>query len=601
MKRVAFLFFLFTLSVFAQGGTPPGGYSPSSGGSTTPASTNGLAPNNAFSLSPNCSSTSISPCQFVYADARITADCGTTNTQPTITSATAAFTSADIGKFAWCVNNSTGALAIKGTVLSVQSATQITVSNNATQTTTGLNFAIGHDDGTAINAASAAAVLPTSGITGLNLPCAMMVIDSGQPLFSKSTAILQNGSVSGCGGAAGELTTALIMGPDFFPTTGCTGSGTYCIWAIQESGALPGFDVGTSEMPSNLKVTGLGYHNPMSSGNAILFIANQADNIEVENIDFPSVTCQIIEGGLEAHLNRMNIQHTDCSSVNMLGGQGDNVLSNSVIALNGGAQNTSYAGQCGSNGAGLCTFVDDYFISNTMPNNHAVIANLNGSTLNVISGYYQITGSASNFDAGTGILNLAEATILANSASVANIISEGATIGVHQSVIKNTASGGRLLNVTGTGLMDDVDGNTILGIGTTATAFPIEADGHLLNGTCTGSASASSTLGLYGTGPNETVTTCTSTTIGSGTVIQSSRTLQNFTCNAGVAGTTTTTCTVLVNGSASALTCNLVAASTQCNDITDTVAVTQGALVSIEIITGAATTPSGINAYVHWN
>lgn len=128
------------------------------------------------------------------------------------------------------------------------------------------------------------------------------------------------------------------------------------------------------------------------------------------------------------------------------------------------------------------------------------------------------------------------------------------------------------------------------------------ADGHSVKGICTGSATASTTLGLYGTGPNATTTTCTSATIGSGIPVSGPRTLNLLSCKVSVAGTTASTCTVLVNGSSTgAPTCTIAAAATSCADDQHQLAVADGALVSLEFISGAVTTPSGVSMIVDYN
>ena len=170
---------------------------------------------------------------------------------------------------------------------------------------------------------------------------------------------------------------------------------------------------------------------------------------------------------------------------------------------------------------------------------------------------------------------------------------------IDHSLLSGSTSFGSLLNK---GVVHDDGGNTITGnpVAYGGTGVLI-ADGHSVKGTCTGLATASSTLGLYGTGPNATTTTCTSTTIGSGFPVSGARTLQNLVCTVGVAGTTSSTCTVVVNGSASIITCNITGAATQCVDGTHTVALNDGDRVSLEFISGGATTPTGVNAIVEWN
>lgn len=85
-------------------------------------------------------------------DVRTVTDAVTTNGSPTITSATAAFTAADVGKYV-AVRNGTGTSLVVGTILSVESATSITASVNASASGSSKTLELGTDDTTAIQAA----------------------------------------------------------------------------------------------------------------------------------------------------------------------------------------------------------------------------------------------------------------------------------------------------------------------------------------------------------------------------------------------------------------------------------------------------------------
>jgi len=127
-------------------------------------------------------------------------------------------------------------------------------------------------------------------------------------------------------------------------------------------------------------------------------------------------------------------------------------------------------------------------------------------------------------------------------------------------------------------------------------------DGHGVKGTCTGVATASQTLGLYGTGPNETLTTCTSTAIGSGLQVQGSRTLMNLIVNSTAGGVNGSSgvVTVLKNGVGTAITCTL-GTTTNCVDTTHSVSAVYGDLISIQFTTQAVETLAGVKAVVGWN
>jgi energy-coupling factor transporter transmembrane protein EcfT len=80
------------------------------------------------------------------------------NGTTTVTSATAAFTSADIGKTIWGIEASTGTARLPlGIVTAVASATSITASVSATGTYSSIALVLGFDDSDAIVAAAAVA------------------------------------------------------------------------------------------------------------------------------------------------------------------------------------------------------------------------------------------------------------------------------------------------------------------------------------------------------------------------------------------------------------------------------------------------------------
>ena len=171
-------------------------------------------------------------------------------------------------------------------------------------------------------------------------------------------------------------------------------------------------------------------------------------------------------------------------------------------------------------------------------------------------------------------------------------------------VLKGSGTGPTYTDGASGSLLFDLGGNTIGTASGAGMVFAgsLIADGHSLKGTCTGTATSSSTLGLYGTGPNETATACTSTTIGSGLQISGARTLQNLivtATHAGVNGSSGVV-TVLRNGGATTITCT-IGTGTRCYDGTHAVAVNDGDLISIQFTTQGSEVLAGVNAIVEWN
>jgi hypothetical protein len=119
-----------------------------------------------------------------------------------------------------------------------------------------------------------------------------------------------------------------------------------------------------------------------------------------------------------------------------------------------------------------------------------------------------------------------------------------------------------------------------------------------LQGACTGTATSSSTLGLYSLG-ELAATTCTSTVVNIGQVMNRAGTLVNLQATAGTGGVNASSgvFTVLKNGSGTTLICTMGTA-TSCSDITHTFAFAAGDVISIQFTTQAAETLAGVKASV---
>lgn len=196
-----------------------------------------------------------------------------------------------------------------------------------------------------------------------------------------------------------------------------------------------------------------------------------------------------------------------------------------------------------------------------------------------------VTGSAQGGAALVGGLNCAaansnnylERTILAN--------------------IANSNYGGNNAGCT----LYDLGGNGPLftGIANNALSGTVVADGRSVMFNCTGTANASATNSLYGTGPNVTGTTCAAqtATLGTGIPFQQARTIAGIICTSS-ATTVSVACTVVINGTPASTTCTMTAA-VRCSNFTTT-AVQPADLLSARIVTGAAETGANIKMQVIW-
>ncbi len=138
-------------------------------------------------------------------DARTVSDVETAAGSPVITSSTAAFSAADVGKVA---SLRAGAVGITTTILSVQSALQATLAANVGATGTGRILTWGTDDSVAVQAAVNAA------------PAAATVIIPGQTLVTTALSITKDLTISGVG--VSEVTGGIIdssfgSGPSLVP------------------------------------------------------------------------------------------------------------------------------------------------------------------------------------------------------------------------------------------------------------------------------------------------------------------------------------------------------------------------------------------------
>ena len=127
-----------------------------------------------------------------------------TNSTNQGSSATAAFTQADVGSLITICDQNNYANIFSGTVASVQSATNITLSGAASFTATGCGMAVGPDNATAIS--NAISSLSVSNRTPV------LLVPTGIFLTSALMQILDGQSIEGQGWAYGLCTTPIAAG-----------------------------------------------------------------------------------------------------------------------------------------------------------------------------------------------------------------------------------------------------------------------------------------------------------------------------------------------------------------------------------------------------
>lgn len=120
----------------------------------------------------------------------------------------------------------------------------------------------------------------------------------------------------------------------------------------------------------------------------------------------------------------------------------------------------------------------------------------------------------------------------------------------------------------------------------------------LLQGSCSGTASASATLGLYGLGEYAALA-CTSTVTTLGPVQPVSGSIRRFTVTATTGGVSSSSgvFTVLKNGSATTVTCT-TGTATSCSDTTHVVSFVAGDVLSVQFTTQGSETLAGVKAQI---
>jgi hypothetical protein len=209
----------------------------------------------------------------------------------------------------------------------------------------------------------------------------------------------------------------------------------------------------------------------------------------------------------------------------------------------------------------------------------------------------------------------AASTIFRSATTSADIYFDGCKTSASSSANTFFATGGNLLTVhathsrisgTSTHMFNgpvnyfDDGGNTIASTVGDLASWTIASSvaggsGDNINGACTGVATASQTLGLYGTGPNVTASTCTSTTIGSGYLMKSRGQIYGLVGNATAGGVNASSglVTVIKNGADQTMTMTF-GTGTTAQTTTNPVSFVPGDLISFKFTTQAAETLAGV-------
>jgi hypothetical protein len=647
-KALTVLLFILlgAISAFAQ--TPPGGYGPSiSGGGVG----SGAAPVMAYYLGSSCPVANTGQCFNTPANVRVDNTCTWSNASTTVTCTDTPFAAGDVGKqvMGWnsCGTDQPVNFYTAGTITSgttVITISSVTDSNHAvlsatpanTQATAGC-FIFGNTDDAGASALDAA----YSTQAGF---CPKILLAGGQYFFSKPHFTAQPPGCSTLPGIVGSPTYGNLDLPDGLEVEG-RGTGNTVIYLTNN------FPNGASKVTNNsisswfaipplggwrdLQISGGGQAGTCAgtTGGDVLIYMAVGKIADVTLTNFCSIPGNATGGffltiGIYADLlnqfNRFNMSAFGARALRIQGaGQSTGfqvaIENSGTMSLDVQAASSLRSFSCTD-----CFFTGAMTFNAGQQGNNWGVVNVGGNATVRLKNTIIFNCPAVNCNTQRGV------PILINMAgSGSKIFLDGVNGGfinpgtntsgfggpycgtghtcsvfIRDSSLFHPTAGGSFTSFNSGDVFTDEGGNNLdigaWGFVTAATAPTVIADGRSLTGTCTGVATASSTLGLYNTdmNPSNTTTTCTSATVGAGYAMTQARKLQGLFCSSS-ATTVSVACTVMVNGSPSAITCTMTAAKT-CQDFTHSVALNSGDLVSERIVTGAAETGSNIKMQMIW-
>lgn len=530
----------------------------------------------------------------------------TINTQ-NVSSATGAFKSTDTGKACVGISNSGTATLPVGTFTFLTSTTG-TCSVNATASQTNGTFVWGTDDTTAMQAAWTAILTRPALGAAANASCGgKFLIPYGFIWVTQNPAT--TATPASCGQfdsefpqyyveGAGYGATVFFLAPSFLFNTTTAGGCRFgslqstCLWGTNFThfrafgattlGFVPTFSgvasvltLGTNGTGEQINIFNMG--NPTNlTGISIL---GQTDMCSFCVVDGAGST-------------GFNVSAQAAMCFNCWTNVGLNVTGSALFNDYGGGYNP-HANQDGVVVSGTMNMFGTY--ANAISTNFAACSLGANAVLNIYATNSPVSGLGACRNAGVGAGILFRGNNATVSLSSANVTG-GATGGAISTNGVNT--GDKIIDlgnnsINGTMANLQAAGATWLGYG----------NGPNIRGFCTGVATASSTLALRISGSSTSgtgvATTCTSTTIDAGQVMQTAGTLIELLVNAGTGGVNASSgvVTVLKNGAAQTMTCTL-GTGTSCQDGTHTVAYAIGDLISIQFTTQTSETLANVKATV---
>lgn len=470
-----------------------------------------------------------------------------------------------------------------------------TCTRNSSATANSNNFYWGQDDSTQLTAAWTAATnyAQLTGPATLQLPCGRMGMGSSSFVVWPASVMRYQIGLNGCGEGN---PTEIVPFPKMNCTANAGGLDACLLILIAGNDVLGNFSFNSSAR--NILFNGYGLPDKDSSATVSTGWAGIAAGFgsNLYNVG--------VQGWMWNRSSATTLYGLFCSGCSAYG---VNIYAGGNIGTF--LQGSLTAGQLfgGSTGGSTGPSLD---IGGNETSTHGVYINQNETSCfntNACYGVRNLTSGSNYTDYGSFITTGIWTDSGAKSTLVGSwLTGVGTTYSYYQNggilALSNVHIVGHAHLVSGTVL--DMGGNTAPSAYSGLDAFTggsFAADGHSVKGICTGTATSSSTLGLFGTGPNETTTTCTSTTIGTGLVVTGARTLSGLMVTATHAGVSASSgvVTVMQNGNTTTITCT-VGTGTSCSDFTHSVTTADGDRISIQFTTQGSEVLAGVNAFVEW-
>lgn len=599
-------------------------------------------------------------CLKIFADGKLSNQ-GVSTSTTTVTCADCAFSAADVGKIFWATTNGgsglyTTLVCPQTTIASVTNSTTAVLSNACTASGSGALFVWGHDDGTTLAAAfqdcrivkigagSSTFVITSKGFANTSLTCNNSVLTgfTGAPRASliaegywasQTTFIMTpNFNWATCTGTADaegntfcfgrqlrSISNINIYGSGLTPAanSNCANASGKAVIGVSGSGNMGGVDIaGICPGQSNLEgIVVAGQDNTVSEGGgqdvgqwACVFsqfdgessIGNDCHNLDV---GATGIGLRITGGARVLQTASTPIYNTVIDGNSALTSIRSTFVattgSTQAVSVQSGSSFHSYGDSISGNGnTGLLNAGTAYMSGTAHAGTPA--ASSSGTLISSASSY---TGAV-NITAGTynswGSNSISGLLTVSSGASAFSSLSD-----TFSSVTVNSGGKLQLANSTITSTFTN-NGTVTSNGGNKLIAIPVGGTwigpGGVLFGSCKGTATSSSTLGLYGLGQFATPN-CTSTTVAAGVAVQQvplSGSTFDLSCTATHAGVNASSgvVTVLKNGSATALTCT-IGTGTSCSSTGSLYDIpTIGDVYSIQFTTQAAEVLAGVSCTV---